>query len=107
MVVMPSREDSLPLVALEGAAMARPIVGTRVGGLPEVVAHQESGILVEKEDSRSLAEAISFLLENPDIAVQMGVAGQMRVQRLFTWQRHVDAYDHLYRSLVGRNGDFV
>jgi glycogen(starch) synthase len=106
-VVMPSREDSLPLVALEGAAMARPIVGTRVGGLPEIVAHQESGLLVEKEDSRSLAEAISFLLENPDMAVQMGLAGQMQVQRLFTWQRHIDAYDHLYRSLVGRNGDVV
>jgi len=107
MVVMPSREDSFPLVALEASVMARPIVGTRVGGLPEVVAHQESGILVENGDSRSLAAAISFLLENPDVAVQMGLAGQMRVQRMFSWQRHVDAYDHLYRNLIGRNRDLM
>ena len=49
LIVMPSREDSLPLVALEAARMARPVVATRVGGLPEIVVHQETGLLVEPE----------------------------------------------------------
>jgi len=103
MVVMPSREDSLPLVALEAAQLARPIVATRVGGLPEVVVHHETGLLVDKEDSAGLAQAISFLIDNPDAAVRMGKAAQRRVEAVFSWERHVDAYDALYRRLIGEN----
>jgi glycogen(starch) synthase len=101
-VVMPSREDSLPLVALEAARMARPIVATRVGGLPEVVLHQQTGLLVEKENAGGLADAISFLIAHPDAAVQMGRAAQSRVQTVFSWERHVNAYDALYRQLVNQ-----
>ena len=101
-VLMPSREDSFPLVALEAGALARPIVATRVGGLPEIVQHQESGLLVEKEDSRGLAAAISSLLDNPDMAVRMGQAAARRVQAMFGWERHVDAYDALYKDVVQR-----
>jgi glycogen(starch) synthase len=100
-VLMPSREESLPLVALEAAAMARPIVATRVGGLPEVVAHRETGLLVETEDRRGFAEAVSFLLENREAAVRMGKAARARAQTLFNWDRHVDAYDQLYQKLAG------
>lgn len=99
-VVMPSREESLPLVALEAARMARPIIATRVGGLPEIVVHQENGLLVEKEDSNGLAEAISFLFEHPGAAVRMGEAARGRVQTMFSWERHVDAYDALYQKLI-------
>ena len=101
-VVMPSREDSLPLVALEAAQMARPIVATRVGGLPEVVLHQQTGLLVEKEDARGLAEAISFLIAHPDVAAQMGRAARRRVEAVFGWERHVNAYDVLYRQFTQR-----
>jgi glycosyltransferase involved in cell wall biosynthesis len=103
LVVMPSREDSLPLVALEAARMARPIVATRVGGLPEIVVHQETGLLVEKEDSNALADAISFLIDKPDAAVRMGKSAQRRVEAVFNWEKHVDAYDALYRRLIGEN----
>jgi len=71
-VLIPSRQDSLPLVALEAALMARPIVATNVGGLPEVVVHQESGLLVEKEDIRGLADAVTGLLTHPEAAVSIG-----------------------------------
>jgi glycogen(starch) synthase len=100
-VLMPSREESLPLVALDAAAMARPIVATRVGGLPEVVAHRETGLLVETEDRRGFAEAISFLLENREAAVRMGEAARVRAKILFNWDGHVDAYDQLYQKLAG------
>jgi glycogen(starch) synthase len=99
-VVMPSRWESLPLVALEGALMARPVVGTRVGGLPEVVLHQQTGLLVEEEDSQALAEAIAFLLQHPETATRMGQAARSRVLDIFSLQRHVDAYEALYRKLV-------
>jgi glycogen(starch) synthase len=103
MVVMPSRSlEGFGLVALEAALMARPVVATRVGGLPEVVAHQQTGLLVEKEDSRALAEAITYLLDHPEIATKMGEAARSRAQAIFSWKRHVDAFDALYRQLTRR-----
>jgi glycogen(starch) synthase len=99
-VVMPSRSEGFPMVALEAAQMARPIVATPVGGLPESVVHQQTGLLVEPEDSLALAEAIAFLLSHPDIARQMGQAGRSRALDIFSMERFVDAYDALYRKLI-------
>ena len=101
LVVMPSRREALPLVALEAASMARPVVATRVGGLPEVVAHEQTGLLVAPEDSDALAEAIAFLLEHPETARRMGQAARRRAEEVFSWTRCVDAYETLYRRLTG------
>jgi len=103
LVLIPSREEAFSLVALEAALMARAVVGTRVGGLPEVVVHHETGLLVDKEDSAGLAQAISFLIDNPDAAVRMGQAARRRVEKVFSWEKHVDAYDALYQKLIGEN----
>jgi glycogen(starch) synthase len=99
-VVMPSRKEGLPLVALEAALMARPIVATRVGGMPEVVVHQQTGLLVEPENSAELAEAIAYLLDRPEIATRMGQSGRQRTQEVFSWKRCVDSYDAVYRQLI-------
>jgi glycogen(starch) synthase len=99
-VLMPSRHDSLPLVALEAAWMARPIVATRVGGLPEIVVHKATGLLVEKENIDALAESVMILLADHDTAQRMGQAARERAQKLFSWERHVDAYDALYRRVA-------
>jgi glycogen(starch) synthase len=101
MVLMPSRWEGLPSVALQTAMMARPIVATPVGGLSEVIVHQQTGLLVPPEDHAELASAIAFLLEHPAAAVQMGQNARERVQEVFGWQRCVDAYDALYRQLGG------
>jgi glycogen synthase len=105
-VVMPSRREGLPLVALQAAQLARPIVATGVGGLPEVIVHRQTGLLVEREDSQALAEAIGFLLDHPETARWMGEAGGRRGQDLFSWERHVQAYDALYQQLI-RDGPRV
>jgi len=100
-VVMPSRwEEAFGLVALEAAFMARPVVATRVGGLPEVVVHGQTGLLVRKDDSGALASAVEFLLDHPEEAMTMGKAGRLRAQRVFGLPRYVDAYDTLYRTLI-------
>jgi glycogen(starch) synthase len=104
-VLMPSRQDSLPLVALEAALLARPIVATRVGGLPEVVLHRETGLLVEKEDIIGLADAVNWLLAHPAAAISMGQAARGRVETEFGWERHVAAYDGLYRNLADKTID--
>lgn len=105
-VVMPSRwHEPFGLVALQAAQMARPVVATSVGGLPEVILHKRTGLLVEKENSTKLAEQIAFLLENPDDAIQMGQAARQRAQRMFSLERLVDDYDALYRKLARRENE--
>ena len=99
-VVIPSRREGLPLAGLQAALMARPVVGTRVGGLAELVASEQTGLLVDTEDSAGLAEAITRLLQCGKLAVQMGEAARARAEGCFGWQRCVDAYDALYQQLV-------
>jgi glycogen(starch) synthase len=97
---MPSREEPFGLVALQSALMSRPIVATRVGGLPEVVAHGETGFLVESEDAVSLADAAALLLSRPDLAEKFGQAARRRAQAVFGWEQQVSSYDALYRKLA-------
>lgn len=99
-VIMPSRQDSFPLVALEAGAMERPVVASRVGGFPEIVVHGQTGALVEVGDVAGLADACARLLSDPEAAREIGRAARRRVLERFSWSRHVDTYDALYRSLV-------
>lgn len=99
-VLMPSRLEGLPSVALQAGIMARPVVATPIGGLSEIVLHQQTGLLIPPEDQVGLAEAIVFLLEHPEAAVQMGQAIRDRVKDMFSWQQCVDAYDTLFRQLA-------
>lgn len=100
-VVVPSRwEDAFPVVALEAAWMARPVVAAGVGGLPESVADGETGLLVEPEDARGLADALATMLEDPDRAARMGRAARERARTTFGVERYADDYEQLYRHLT-------
>ena len=100
-VVVPSRcREPFSLVALQAAQMGRPVTAARMGGLPETVIDQQTGVLFENEDSAALAEAIAFLLDHPDIAARMGEAGRHRAREVFSLERCVNAYDSLYASLI-------
>lgn len=100
-VIVPSRwREAFGLVALQAAQMARPVIATRVGGLPEVVKDKETGWLVPKEDSDELAKAVIYLLRNPEIATEMGRKGRQRAERVFSLSNYVDEYDALYKNLI-------
>ena len=99
-LVMPSHREGLPTVALEAALMARPVVSTRVGGIPEVVLHQKTGWLVPPGDENALTEALLLLLHEPRIAIALGEAAQMRAQAIFDFEDYVDAYENLYSRLI-------
>lgn len=99
LVVVPSRWDEpFGLVALEAALMARPVVATRAGGLVEVVAHGETGVIVDKDDPDALAGAILDLLADPACADRMGIAARARALERFSWDRCVAAYEDLYET---------
>ena len=106
-VVMPSRWEGLPSVALQAAMMERPVVASRVGGLPEIVEHERTGLLIHEVDSAVLAEALIALLTAPARAVQMGQAARRHVQKVFAWETYVDTCEALYQKLIKGRGDVV
>ncbi len=100
-LVIPSRTEGLPLVAIEAMLTERPVVATRVGGLPEAVEDGQTGLLVEEDDLQGLVGAVAQLLENPSRAEQMGRAGRRRSLERFNWDDHVVAeYNALYHKLA-------
>lgn len=102
-VVIPSRwEEPFCLVAVEAALMKRPVVATRVGGLIEVVAHQESGLTVPKEDPAAMAAAMERLLRQPEQARLLGEQGRDRALERFSLDRYVAEYDAMYHQLMRR-----
>lgn len=105
LVLVPSRwREAFGLVALQAASQARPVVAARVGGLPEVVADGETGLLVPKEEPAALAEAVLRLLAEPELAIRLGEQGRRRASERFGWETHLDAFSRLYRQLGDRAG---
>ena len=103
LVLIPSRLEGFGLVALEAALLGRPVVATRVGGIPEIVVHEHTGLLVEKDDTDGFAHAVRFLLENPQVASDMSRSAQLRARALFSWDAHVNAYHDLYQRLTKKH----
>jgi glycosyltransferase involved in cell wall biosynthesis len=85
---------------IEALLMERPTVGTRVGGIPESVRHEETGLLVPPADPAALAAAIERLLANRDEARRFGVAGRKLMLERFTLSRTGADLDALYRRIA-------
>jgi glycosyltransferase involved in cell wall biosynthesis len=96
---MPSRAESFGVAALEAQACSVPVVASRVGGLPEVVCHGETGLLVPPEDPRALAEAIAALLVDPQRRGVMGAAARRWVAEHYRWEDSVDMMEDVYRQV--------
>jgi glycosyltransferase involved in cell wall biosynthesis len=99
-LALPSLAEGFPNVVLEGMAAGKPVVATRVGGVPEAVVDGETGLLVPAGDPRALASAILAMLRDPVRAKAMGSAGRDRVVREFGMDRAVQAMERLYGELV-------
>ncbi len=101
LVVVPSRwREAFGLVALQASQMARPVVATEVGGLPEVVANGQTGLIVAKENPTELAKAVLHLADSPEQSAKMGIAGRERAKEMFNWDKHIDEYEQLYQRLL-------
>lgn len=98
--VLSSVIEGFPNVLLEALAMAKPVVATQVGGIPELIESGRNGILVPPKDGRALAEAVLSLLKDPQGAQAMGQRGGEEVRNRFTLERMLDEYEALYLSLL-------
>jgi len=99
--VLPSLSEGLSNSLLESMAAGVPVIATRVGGTPEAMEDGTTGLLVPPRDSAALAEAMTLLLENPELARRFGEAGRHRVIRLFSIEKMVGKTESLYRKLLG------
>jgi len=98
--VLPSTSDARPNALMEAMAAGLPVVATAVGDVPELIAADETGVLVPPGDSHALASAILSILANRARAWALGAAARAAVSR-FSVARMVDAYERLYVEAPG------
>ena len=96
----PSLYEPLGIVNLEAMACGTAVVASRTGGIPEVVADGETGLLVEPDDPPALAEALNSLLRDPGRARAMGQAGRARAEAEFSWTTVATQTAALYESVI-------
>ncbi|MGB9691044.1 MAG: glycosyltransferase family 4 protein [Candidatus Sumerlaeaceae bacterium] len=101
LAVQPSRSEGLGTAVLEASAIGLPVVATAVGGIPDIVVHGETGLLVPPEDPEALAQALIQLAQNPEQRAALGRAAQQRVATLFSVERLIELTDNYYRRLLG------
>ena len=101
-VVVPSRGEGFGMVALEAMERARAIVASRVGGLPELVAPGETGLLVPPDDLEALRAALVMVASDPERTAEMGAAGRRRALEAFPAERPAERLDAIYRAALER-----
>lgn len=99
-LVLPSLRESLPLSLREGMAAGLPVVATAVGGIPELVEHDRTGLLVPRRDPRRLARAMERLATRPDLATSMGEAARLTAERRWRLEGYLDRLETMYRELM-------
>ncbi len=98
--VLPSLQEGLGLSLLEAMAMAKPVIASQVGGISDVIEKGENGLLVPAKDVGELTQAILRLLENREIAEEIGRKAKETVRERFSLERMVEQTEEVYREVV-------
>lgn len=96
--VLPSRSEAMPNGVIEAMAAGLPIIATAVGGIPEIVTHGETALLVRPDDAPALASAMLTLINAPERAAGFGAAARRAVERRFSFDRMVSGFEQVYLS---------
>jgi glycosyltransferase involved in cell wall biosynthesis len=99
LLVLPSRSEGMGRVVIEAGCRARAVVGSRVGGIPDVVVDGETGVLVPPGDPGALSDALVRVLGDRELAERLGAEGRARVE---PWLATPDEYARRVRDLVDR-----
>lgn len=103
LLVVPSLMETTPFVILEAMAAGRPIVASRIYGIPEMIEDGQSGYLVDPESSSQLADALLPLLRDPDRRRRFGSRGRQRYEEIFSAERMARKTEEIYDG-DGRGG---
>ena len=98
-LVLPSEYEAFGIVLLEAAAAATPVIGTRVGGIPEAMSDEGNGFLVDYNDPVMLGKKISSLIEDENLCQELGDHGRV-FSRQFSWPSIVDQLESEYLALL-------
>ena len=99
--VLPSLDEGIPMALLEAMALGRAVVAAAVGGVPEIVTHRVTGLLVESGDARALAEACLELALDRRWAATLGARARRTVEEEFSHDKNGLAVVNLYRAITG------
>ena len=99
--VLPSLNEGLPMTVLEAMAASKPVIATRVGGIPKIVQEEKSGLLVNPGDAPALRDAIARLLGDGDLCRRMAAAGHEWVAKDYTADAMARQYRALYDEVLG------
>jgi len=95
--VLPSLKEGLPYVLLEAGQAGLPVIASNVGGIPDIVEHEKTGLLVDPEDTEGLADMLSLLMKNRDLQKRYGTALQDRVQKNFSLETMIEKTTDVYK----------
>ena len=99
LLVLPSENEGLGMVLLEAMCLKKPVVGSNVGGIPEIIDDGKTGLLFENKNADDLYEKIKYLKNNRDIAEKMGLLGRARAEELFSLKKQIDSIDGIINSI--------
>ncbi|MBO3461945.1 glycosyltransferase family 4 protein [Aetokthonos hydrillicola Thurmond2011] len=98
--ILSTHYEGLPISILEAMRAGLPIVATNVNGVPEEIVHSETGLLVPPKDVQLLADALSTLIQSPDLRQQMGKAGRQKFVQEFTVERMIAETRTIYEQIL-------
>ena len=99
-LVVPSYQESCCMSAIEAMSMRVPVVGSKVGGLVEIIKDGETGILVPPGDYNSLSQALTYLIGNPQVRKRLGVNGRKRVLEKFTSEQNTRKTEEIILNIL-------
>jgi glycosyltransferase involved in cell wall biosynthesis len=102
--VLSTRFEGLGLVYLEAMALQRPVIGSKISPVTEVVKDGETGLLANVDDPEDFARAILQLLEDSELRQRMGAAGPTHVESKYSWQKVLERVHDVYEEIVREEG---
>jgi glycosyltransferase involved in cell wall biosynthesis len=103
-VVVPSLQEAFGLVVSEAMACGKPVIGSRVGGIPDQINDGYNGFLVQPRNPTEIAEKIAWLIDNSSEAKLMGMRGRKIAEEKFNIERRINHILSLYQKLLEKQG---
>ena len=97
---LPSQTESFGLVFAEAMSCGLPILGTFVGGIPELVRHEIDGILVNPAQPGEIRESLETMLNYPEKTIAMGIAARQRIEEKYSWRFIAEQYLECYQKVI-------
>jgi glycosyltransferase involved in cell wall biosynthesis len=99
-LVLPSLQEPFGKIVIEAMAMEKPVVASKVGGVPEIVMDGKTGLLIPPGDSDAICQALQQLIEDREKREQMGREGRKRVEQMFSLEKHVHKIQQVYEAIL-------